>query len=126
MRGTRKTAATLAGLLALGTTAAMAGPCTRQIDNLARRLSASDAGAGPTRGHPAPTAGSNQKGELPATAWMSKETKGEAISPRDVLRQGGIKVGASRALERARKLDAQGKRAACTAAVNKARRLSGM
>jgi hypothetical protein len=124
MRGSRKAAAALASLLALGTTGAVAGPCARQIDNLTKRLSASDAGAGPTRGRPAPTAG-DEKGQHPATSVMSKETKGKAISPRDVLRQGGIKVEASRALERARKLDAEGKRTACMAAVNKARRLSG-
>jgi hypothetical protein len=125
MRGSRKAAATLAGLLALGTTSAIAGPCARQINDLTKRLSASDAGAGPTRGRPEQMAG-DQKGQHPATSLMSKEAKGRATSPDDVLRQGGIKAEASRALERARKFDAQGKRAACTDAVNKARRLSGL
>lgn len=125
MRGPRKSAAALASLLALGTSGAMAGPCARQIDDMAKRLSASDAGAGPTRGHPRPMAG-DQKGQHPATSLMSKETKGKATSPDDVLRQGGIKAEASRALDRARRLDAQGKQTACTDAVNKARRLSGL
>jgi hypothetical protein len=82
-----------AGVLLPG--AALAGPCARQIAGVAKQLAASDAGAGPTKGRPAPTAG-DQKGQHPATALMSKETKGKATSPEDVLRQGGIKAEASR------------------------------
>jgi hypothetical protein len=124
MRPLTKTVAISATLLALGATGAIAGPCTRQIADVSKQLAARDAGAGPTQGSPAPTAG-DQKGRHPATSLIGKETKGKATSPEDALRQGGIKTEASRALERARQLDAQGKEAACMTAVKSARELAG-
>jgi hypothetical protein len=120
-----KVIATCTSMLVLGTSAAIAGPCTQQIDDIAKQLAASDAGAGPTKGSPAPTAG-DQKGQHPGTSLMSKETEGKATSPDDVLRQGGVKAGASRALESARRLDAEGKEAACIDAVKSAKEQAGL
>lgn len=112
-----------AGALVAGTAAARAGPCTQQINDVTKLLAKSDAGAGPTKGSPAPTAG-GQKGKHPGTALISKEAKGKATAPEDVLRQGGIKSEAGKALERARKLDVAGKEAACMAEVKAARRMA--
>jgi len=123
MKSSVKITVALAGLAALGTAHANAGMCTKQIASVAKQLSASDAGAGPTTGHSAPTAGA-QKGQHPPTSTLSKETKNKATSPADVLRQGGIKAEASKALETARNLDRQGKEAACMDAVRKAKDLA--
>jgi hypothetical protein len=112
-------------MLALGAVSASAGPCTQEIDKLSRQLAAKDAGSGPTKGTPKPTAGAKQ-GQHPATALIGKETEQKAISPRDVLRQGGIMAKASKDLSRARQLDAQGKEAACMSAVRSAKRQSGL
>src|SRR5262249_4213646 len=117
--------AVCAAVLALGTASASAGPCTGQIKDLAKRLAASDAGMGPTKGSPAPTAG-DQKGQHPGTSLMSKETERKATSPDDVLRQGGIKTEASKDLARARALDAKGKEAACMDAVKSAKQRAGL
>jgi hypothetical protein len=112
-----------AGVLLAGAASAREGACARQISEVTKQLAASDAGSGPTKGSPAPTAG-EQKGQHPATELMNKETQGKAASPEDVLRQGGIKAEAGKALERARKLDAKGQEAACMAEVKSARQLA--
>ena len=39
---------TLAGVLALGAGSAVAGPCTDRLSQLEKKVSASDAGSGPT------------------------------------------------------------------------------
>src|SRR5262245_15080452 len=121
MRSSKKALVVVVGATALiaGAASARAGPCAQQIADVAKQLAASDAGAGPTKGSPAPTAG-DQKSQHPGTALMNKETKGKATSPDDVLRQGGIKAEAGKALERARRLDAQGNKAACMAEVDSA------
>lgn len=118
------TVATLAAMVALGSVNASAGPCTQGIADLTRQLSASDAGTGPTKGEPAPSAG-DQKGQHPPTSFMSKKTEGKATSPADVQRQSGIKAEASSELARARTLDAQGK-SECKAALKRAKELSGL
>ena len=75
-------------LFALGLGPATSGPCTSEIDALAKSLSAKDAGAGPTTGAmgQSPSAGvpANQH---PPTATMSQATQGQATSPEDVRRQ---------------------------------------
>jgi hypothetical protein len=123
MKSSVKIAAALAGLAALGTAPVNAGMCTKEIASVEKQLSASDAGAGPTKGRSAPTAG-DQKGQHPPTSTLSKETRNKATSPEDVLRQGGIKAEASKALQTARNLDKQGKEAACMDAVRKAKDLA--
>jgi hypothetical protein len=115
----------MCAVLALGATNAEAGPCTQEILDVTKKLAASDAGAGPSTGHPKAMVG-DQKGQHPGTSLMSKETRGKATSAQDVERQSGIKLEASRALERARALDAQGKQAACMNEVRNARRLAGL
>ena len=97
---------------ALGTANAGAGPCNQEIMDVTKKLAATDAGSGPTTGNPAPMAG-DQKGQPSGTSVISKETAGKATSAQDVQRQSGVKADASRALERARALDAQGKEAEC-------------
>jgi hypothetical protein len=114
--------ATSAAVLAAGSVSASAGPCAQQITALTKQMAASDAGSGPTKGSPAPTAG-DQKGKHPPTSLMDKETKGKATSPEDVQRQSGLSTGASNALALARKLDAKG-RSECMDAVNLAKQLS--
>lgn len=115
----------MCAVLALGLTSAQAGPCKQEILNVTKRLAASDAGAGPSTGHPKAMVG-DQKGQHPGTSLMSKETRGKATSAQDVERQSGIKMEASHALERARALDAQGKEAECMKEVRNARRLAGL
>jgi phage terminase small subunit len=123
MRPSSTMLAISAAALVIGATAAQAGPCTQQINEVAKQLSASDAGSGPTTGSPAPTTG-NQEGRHPPTDLMSKESEGKAATPRDVLRQTGIKADASKALDRARQLDSEGKESACMDAVKSARELA--
>jgi hypothetical protein len=112
-------------MLILGSAGATAGACTGEIDQLSKQLAASDAGAGPTRGSPAPVAG-DQKGQHPGTSLMNKEVEGKATSPADVRRQGGLKAEASRSLAHARDLDAKGQEAACRDAVKTARTQAGL
>jgi hypothetical protein len=111
-----------AAVVALGSANASAGPCAQQITEVSKQLAASDAGMGPTKGTPAPTAG-DQKGQHPPTAIMGQQTEGRAISPRDTQRQSGIRSGASSALALARKLDDQG-RPECKDAADLANELS--
>lgn len=121
----------LAGIsiFALGLVPAAAGPCTAEIENLNKTLSAKDARSGPTSGSSGPTAA------------MGEETKGKAVSPEDVRRQaqgqptaaetGRAAAGtsaptdATAALERARMLDQQGKEAECMESVRQAKGLAG-
>jgi hypothetical protein len=123
MKPSVKIAVALAGLATLGTAQANAGMCTKEIASVEKQLSASDAGSGPTKGRPAPTAG-DEKGQHPPTSTLGKETRNKATSPEDVLRQTGIKAEASKALQTARNLDKQGKEAACMDAVRKAKDLA--
>jgi hypothetical protein len=116
-------AAISAGALLAGVADARAGPCSQQIAEVTKQLAASDAGAGPTKGGPAPTAG-EQKGAHPGTGLISKETEGKATSPEDVRRQSGIQAEAGKALERARKLDAEGKEAECMTEVRSAEQMA--
>jgi len=133
-------------LFAFGAGSAAAGPCTMEIDNLAKTIAAKDAGAGPTSG----VAGgaqstvrpSGQQQQHPPTALAGKETEGKAASPEDVRRQtagqptaseqgrsgaatGGDPGELSRKLEEARALDRQGKEAECMHAVSAAKQLTG-
>ena len=131
-------------LFALGVGPATSGPCTIEIDGLAKTLAAKDAGSGPTPG----ASGATQSAERPSaqhppTAVMSQETQGKATSPEDVRRQtagqstaaqqgttgAAAKPGntseASSALTRARALDQQGKEAECMEAAREAKQLAG-
>ena len=68
---------------------ANAGPCTTEIDNVAKTLAAKDAGSGPTGSvaggmQSATTSGSSQH---PPTSIMKQQTEGKATSPEDVRRQ---------------------------------------
>src|SRR5215216_6225838 len=75
-------------LFALGVSSAIAGPCTTEIDNLVKVITAKDAGSGPTPG----ASGATQSravppNEHPATAAMSEAAKGTATSAEDARRQ---------------------------------------
>ena len=110
---------------ALGSANAGAGACNQEILDVTKKLAATDAGSGPTTGNPGPMAG-DQKGQHPGTSVISKETADKATSAQDVQRQSGVKADASRALERARALDAQGKEAECIIEVRNAKQLAGL
>jgi hypothetical protein len=129
-----------AALLALGAGSAVAGPCTIEIDGLAKVLAAKDAGSGSTAG----AAGGAQTAPMPPaqhppTAIIGEETKDKATSPEDVRRQttgqppaaqqGTVGTArdpgeASSALNRARELDRQGNEAECMNAVQQAKQLA--
>jgi hypothetical protein len=134
-----------AALFALGIGPAMAGPCTAEIDTLAKTIAAKDAGSGPTSGASAaaqPPASGAQQQQHPPGAVMSQEAQGKATSPEDVRRQtagqptatqegttgaaAGPRPGmeASSALDRAREFDRQGKEAECMEAVREAKLLA--
>ena len=121
---------------------ANAGPCTTEIDKVAKTLAAKDAGSGPTGSaasgmSTAPASGSQH----PPTSIMKQQTEGKATSPEDVRRQTAgqptaaqqgssatkseAPMQASSALDRARTLDRQGKEAECMAAVREARQIAG-
>ena len=75
-------------LFAFGVDPAMAGPCTTEIDALAKSFAAKDAGAGPTAGASGRTqSGVGPRNQHPPTAAMSQATQGQATSPEDVRRQ---------------------------------------
>jgi hypothetical protein len=122
---------------------AAAGPCTAEIDRVAKAMSAHDAGSGPTPGAGASagtpaTSSSAASGQHPPTTALSAQTQGTAASPEDVRKQmqgqptaaqqgnpgqGTQMAGlgtATDALQRARELDGQGKEAECMAAVRQA------
>lgn len=102
----------LAGLACVGgVTAALAGPCTKQIAEVERYIQRSSSGpaGGPTASqsigaqlHHQPTPGSVQSAENKARA------------------------DAEAALDRARKADAEGDAAACTKALDEAKMLYGL
>lgn len=118
-----------AALLALGTSSAVSGPCTMEIENLTKSLAAKDAGAGPTTGAAgAAPSTAQQSGQHPPSAIMGQEAQGRATSPEEVRRQTAGQPSAteaSRKLEMARSLDQQGKEAECMAAVGDAKQLVG-
>jgi hypothetical protein len=78
-------------VLALGVGSAIAGPCTAEIDRLAKTLAAKDAGSGPTSGasgaSEATQSAPTRQDQHPPTAIMGKQTEGKAASPQDVQRQ---------------------------------------
>jgi hypothetical protein len=129
-------------LFALGAASAAAGPCTNEIDAVAKTLAAQDAGSGPTSGASgnAQSSQASRSEEHPPTATMKQQTEGKATSPEDVRRQNtgqptaaqqgatatpSKKIEASNALDRARSLDQQGKEAECMNAVREAKQLAG-
>jgi hypothetical protein len=133
-----------AALLALGTSSAMSGPCTMEIENLTKTLAAKDAGAGPTTGAAGAAQSTAQpSGQHPPSAIMGQEAQGRAMSPEEVRRQtagqptatgqattgaaapSGNTLEASRKLEVARSLDQQGKEADCMSAIGEAKQLAG-
>jgi hypothetical protein len=108
--------------------AAQAGPCTAEIDVLAKTLATTDAGSGPTVGAAAPRAQTTtpESAQHPPTAVMGRETQGKATSLEDVRRQNQGKptaaqqaehkagtpdrmADADNALQHARALDREGK-----------------
>jgi hypothetical protein len=130
-------------LLALGAGSATAGPCTTEIDNLAKVIAAKDAGSGPTSGTTGATRSeATPPAEHPPTAVMRQQTEGKATSPEDVRRQiegqppaaqqgttgvattGGTSE-ASNMLSRARELDRQGKEAECMNTLQEAKQMVG-
>jgi hypothetical protein len=66
---------------------AAAGPCTTEIENLAKVLASRDAGSGPTPGASGDTHPTAQPTGHPPTAAMSEAAKGTATSAEDVRRQ---------------------------------------
>jgi hypothetical protein len=123
--------------------AAMAGPCSAQIDQLTKQMAATDAGMGPTGGatgtdtmaaNPVSPSGQPQVPTTPATGAMNDASQNKATSPQDVQNQNtgqgtaadqaGTMAGgnqtASGALERAKMFDQAGDEAACMNEVNKA------
>ncbi|MEH2512778.1 hypothetical protein V1291_004132 [Nitrobacteraceae bacterium AZCC 1564] len=67
--------------------AALAGPCSEQVDSLTKALASKDAGTGPTSGAVSTRTTTGQAGQHPPTAAMSEQTQGIATSPEDVRRQ---------------------------------------
>lgn len=58
-----------------GVSSAISGPCTAEIDSVAKRLSAKDAGSGPTVGAASRAQGqTGASGQHPPTAVMGQET----------------------------------------------------
>lgn len=131
-------------LFALGAGSASAGPCTGEIDTLAKTLAAKDAGSGPTAGvtgSTQPAAGASS--QHPPTSIMKQQTEGKATSPEDVRRQtagqptaaqqgtsgaagsADAPMQAGSALDRARALDQQGKEAECMEAIREAKQFAG-
>jgi len=120
---------------------ANAGPCTTEIDNVAKKLAAKDAGSGPTGVAGGMTSAPVSGTQHPPTSIMKQQTEGKATSPEDVRRQtagqptaaqqGGAAtkpdapMQASSALDRARMFDQQGKEAECMTAVGEAKQLAG-
>jgi hypothetical protein len=128
---------------------AMAGPCSAQIDVVAKQLNATDAGMGPTGGATASgdtmaqagggtTASPSGDGQTthPPTGTMNEASQNKATSAQDVQSQNtgqgtaadqatGMAghAEASASLERARQFDQAGDQVACTDEVNKAQKL---
>lgn len=129
-------------LFVLSIGAAAAGPCSTEIDGVAKTMAAKDAGSGPTSGASGgSSAPASRPDQHPPTSVMSQESQGKATSPEDVRRQTagqptvtqqgttgtaapGSVLDANAALERARMLDRQGKEAECMDAVGQAKQLA--
>jgi hypothetical protein len=123
------------------TASANAGPCTTEIDNVAKTLAAKDAGSGPTGSVAGGMATAPASGtQHPPTSIMKQQTEGKAASPEDVRRQTAgqptaaqqgsatkseAPMQASSALDRARTFDREGKEAECMAAVREAKQIAG-
>jgi len=132
-------------LFAMPMSTAAAGPCTAQIENITKLMTARDAGAGPTTGAggAAGAQHTDSRAQHPPTAIVGQQTQGGATSPQDVQSQnrGGLTAadqaqGARRpaaealasaqaALEEARNLDRAGKEAECMDAIDRAKQFLG-
>ena len=133
-------------LLALPISSAAAGPCTTEIENVTKQMSARDAGTGPTTGAggAATQQPADRSAQHPPTEIIGRETKGGAASPQDVQRQtrgsptaaeqaqGAQRPAAAEAiasaqtaLEEARNYDRAGKEAECMDAIARAKRSLG-
>jgi hypothetical protein len=77
----------LSALLGMSMSAAQAGPCTTEIDNLTKTMASKDAGQGPTSGAGTSTLAGTSAGQHPPTEAMSKQTQGVATSSQDVRLQ---------------------------------------
>jgi hypothetical protein len=141
-----------AGCLLLAN-AAMAGPCTAQIDALQKELQATDAGMGPTGtgtgvgpdtmtqsgANAVSPSGTPQVPTTPATGTMNQASQNKATSPQDVQNQntgqgtvadqaaGAVTVpgtqSALQSLQVARQLDQTGDAAGCQDALDRAQNL---
>jgi len=77
-----------AALFALGIGSANSGPCTAEIEGLAKTLATKDAGSGPTPGASGRTQSpGGPLNQHPPAAAMSQATQGQATSPGDVRSQ---------------------------------------
>lgn len=139
-----------AGLLLAAGSAAAAGLCTAEIENLEKTLASTDAGMGPT-GTGTDTATettmpgtTSEPEEHPPTEAMNQAAEGKATSPQDVLQQNqgeptdsdAAEAGqtstaagiddASGSLQRAKELDQKGDEAACMAEIAKAKGALGL
>ena len=137
-----RTAIALSAALSVVSCVAYAGPCTDRISAVEKKLSASDAGSGPTIAAPAETATPNpgvpKAGETPGTggtAGMNATVGNRAASPSDVraqtsgqptAAQGGASMAkeVSDALARAKAADQSGDAAACGQALDDVERLT--
>jgi hypothetical protein len=129
---------TAAGLV-IAVSAASAGTCTAEIENLQKKLSSSDAGMGPTGRGTTGMGTITETGNLhPPTNSMNQATDNKAASPNDVLSQNegaptGSEMtnppagsaaqlpGASDALQRARQADQAGDESTCMNEIAKAK-----
>jgi len=143
MRTAIAIAACLASTLCTG--AALAGPCTVEIEQLTKIMATKDAGSGPTSGATGATSAQNQRSQAqhPPAAIMNQQTENKAVSPEDVRRQTegrptssqeatkspggnqGNQAEASASLAKAKELDAAGREAECLQAVKTAKSLAG-
>lgn len=139
-----------AGLLLAAGSAAAAGLCTAEIENLEKTLASTDAGMGPTgtgtdAGAEMPAIGVGASTEAhPPTDTMNQAAEGKATSSEDVLQQNqgeptdsdAAEAGqtstaagiddASGSLQRAKELDQKGDEAACMAEIAKAKGALGL
>lgn len=122
---------------------ALAGECSGEIAELTKRLSATDAGSGPTAGAGQVASGNAGTAQHPPTGRMTDATQGRATSPQDVRQQTqgtptaaeqaksgqGVPKGdmaeASALLDRAKGLDRDGKETECLEIVRQAKSRSG-
>jgi hypothetical protein len=133
--------------LVIAASAASAGTCTAEIENLQKKLSSSDAGMGPTGTGTTGMGTVTETGNLhPPTNTMNQATDNKAASSNDVLNQNqGAPTnseannsqaapaaqlpgaaGASDALQRARQADQAGDEATCMDEIAKAKSQLGV